>query len=68
MTARVRPVEGLRLHRAKRKKVLHIALNGPELSALQQAAGFTGEHTAAWARDVLLARAAGLHRQRMLIS
>lgn len=68
MTARVRPVEGLRLHRAKRVKNLDIALNKAELAALKDAAGFTGEKTAAWARDVLLARAAGLHRQRMLIS
>lgn len=64
----VRVTQGLRNRRQKRTEELVIALSTEEKEAIFSAAGFTGDFAAVWARDVLLARAAGLYRQRMLIA
>lgn len=67
MSRTVRPTQGLRNRQARRTKTLRIALSEEEHAALFASAGFTGEHAGVWARDVLMARAAGLHRQRNLL-
>ena len=61
--------QGLRIRRAdkpKRTRELKIALTDEEYEALFDAAGYTDQMTAAWARDVLVSRAASLFKQRML--
>lgn len=67
MPRRVRPVQGLKKPGARRTRELVIALSEAEYEAVFEAARYTGDFAAVWARDVLLSRAAGLYRQRNLL-
>lgn len=61
------PPQKAGLRSVPRPKKFHLQVSEEEYELIFEAAGYTGDFAASWARDVLISRALGLRAQRNLM-